>query len=272
MNKQTKIVLLLFVLIAVIGGILFFLLNKPKSSVTVSNPEMQLVLSHVENILKSNQKRHGANVNFVSNDYVWWITNNNISIINRNSPSVKYNFSCDPKSQLDAVITDLSLKIRQQFQKDGYTFNQLNTSKSLTDNNFYDYVEAYEKGNIKCTLVADPDCGSEKVGGPMQETLKVSCTDQLDKNIAGQEPLIKAFNLKSSEIAEITVKSGDFAYLDIHGRRAGYYMIIKKVGNSWKSLYKGQEYPNCAVVNSNKIPASIVDSCYQGDKTLKNTN
>jgi len=169
------------------------------------------------------------------------------------------------------ITLDLTPQIKQKFLQRGFTINQHNTSISYDESQFYDYVEAYEKMNSKCTVVANPDCGSSSADGPFLSTLSVICTDAYEKNKAVQEPIAKSLDI-TGNIIEISKTSENYAYLDIHGRRAGYYMIARHVGDTWEKLIAGQDLPLCSEVNRYNIPFSLINTCYQNDKEVTNTN
>lgn len=237
---------------------------------------IQEILYQVKNIFTENAEKYNATTGSSSEDSVWWITNDNFNIINPDSSSVYLSVPCRHISNLEPKVEEIkhyfSPKIKEQFLHNGFVINRLNTSDSYTDNQFYDYIEAYEKNNFKCTLVVSPDCGGFFTTD-LVLTTRVVCTDQLDKNLAIQKPIIEDLNLKDGESINYIKSSGNFVYLSIRGRgTGGYYIIAEKINNGWVAIMKGQELPDCSWVKNKKIPFDIVESCNQDDKVVPNPN
>lgn len=193
---------------------------------------------------------------------VWWVSSDGYNIINDNAYGVESKFNCsDYKSiNFDSSLKTIASEFPAFIQKNGFSKNILNTSKSLTDDKFYDYVQAYEKDDLKCVLTASPDCSG--VGdGKMWQTISFSCTQDFDKNYTTQAPILRDLKINDS-IISISKQIENFAEIQVHYRRTGHYVIAAKENGIWKSLYSGQDIPNCSVMEQYNVPNEIYENCY----------
>jgi len=236
------------------------------------NEDISKIITQVETIFNNNANKYSETKVTRSYDgIVWWISDKDLSIRSKNSPAATLAAGCKTKSQIKEMTSGLAPQIKQLFLQSGFSLNERNTSASYTDDAFYDYIEAYETGDVKCTLISNPDCGSTN-NNPLAETLSITCTDQYYASEYVQEPLLQSLNIDSDQTVDITKESGDFALINVYDRRTGYYIIAKKDGNTWKKVYEGQDLPDCSLVNEYKIPADITSTCYQNDVEINNPN
>ena len=142
----------------------------------------------------------------------------------------------------------------------GFSLNQANSSRSITDDQFYDYVQAYEKDEIKCTLVASPDCGGSS-GVPTHYDFSFSCTDSFEENYQEQIPYLKDLNLTDT-IVHVSEKVGDYVNLKVYYRRSGYYVIAQLINGTWTELQASQEAPSRQIMESHQVPLEIYDGYY----------
>lgn len=199
---------------------------------------------------------------------LWWVSRDGYSIINDNSPGIEARFpGCvnyyanGPAWNVDAtkIIAAVdSVMTQQGFKIDTET----NSSKSLDDTEFYDYIKAYYRDNTKAVLSISPDCGSTdpEPDPQMYYSTSFGYTTDYQKNYDAQSPFLYDLELKHA-IVHVQKASGDFRVLSINARRTGYAMIVQHVNGTWTQLWAGQDVISCTVRDTNKIPLSIAPDC-----------
>ncbi len=206
--------------------------------------------------------------NFLEGDYfsIWWINENGLNIINDNSKGMELNiYNCELPTNLNLSFKELtkliSTEINKIMKQNGFKLNQTNSSKSINDKQFYDYIQAYEKGSVKAVLKANPDCetSSEKI--PLHYNVSFVFTNDFDKNYKEQSPYLKDLGIKNAFI-RIQKRSKNFIKLYVQYRRTGSFIIAKEINGKWIKVYSGQEDPSCKVVKQYSIPKDIVTDCY----------
>lgn len=203
---------------------------------------------------------------------VWWISNDNFNIINRNEIGLNYqNYMCESDYRNEELVPTISRRLSEKLKplmvSFGFSFNQKNSSKSLVDTQFYDYVQAYEKGAIKCTFTVDPDCGSYSPNDRMHNEFRFTCTDSFNQNYLDQVPYLKGLNLTQSVIS-VERKVGDFAFVNVNYRRTGHYVIAKLVDGKWTQVFAGQGTPDCKTMQTHQVPQEIYENCYAEEDLL----
>ncbi|GIW61869.1 MAG: hypothetical protein KatS3mg089_0721 [Patescibacteria group bacterium] len=196
--------------------------------------------------------------NLLKGDYfsMWWINTDGLNIINDNSKGIELNIdNCDTPTNLNLCFKELTQLISKEINKimkqNGFKLNQINSSKSVNDGQFYDYIQAYEKGSVKAVLTANPD----------DYTISFVFTDNFDKNYKEQYPYLKDLEIKNAVI-RIQKKSKNFIKLYVQYRRTGAFIIAKEVNGKWIKVYSGQVDPSCKVVKQYSIPKEITPGCY----------
>lgn len=241
-----------------------------KTKVNTPNPEINKILTEVEKIFQKNAKKYNAKISF-SDDEIWWTTEDNLNINIKNTPAVMFSVPCYENFQDEDVYKmkeDLFQIIGKLFIQNGYSLSKANTSNVDTQGQFYYFQDSYEKDDIKCSILTDPQCSSLiRIARNLSVTNYVTCSDQLDKNIAVQKPLIELFNLKEST-AEIRDSYGDFRKYEILYRQGSTPMVAKMVDNTWKEIYSTMDQPDCSIVNKYKVPKEIEKDCYLNGVTL----
>lgn len=211
----------------------------------------------------------------LSHDFpLWWISQDGYNIMNQNSPAISLNIPCQgPGSEAyEKALPIATTDIAKIFLDNGFAMNKLNSSTSFTDTQFYDYIQAFNKGNTYCVLVGNNDCFGEADSTIYYQPISVSCTDQFAKNY--QEQILYLTDLDIKDAVVDPQIYGNFAYIDVHDRRSGYYIIAKKENNKWVKLFAGQDNMPCELVNKEKVPSQIMQRCWSASeqKTLPNTN
>lgn len=204
---------------------------------------------------------------------VWWISDDNFNISIPTTASLLF-YSKDVNNDSNQNDTAaLSQSGMQKFfdtatavlQDQGFKKNEKNSSTSITDTKYYDYLQAFEKGKTKCVVSVSPDSGGKfgDNGHPSNyfETT-VACTDDFDKSYEQQVPFLKALNIHDAIVSSIPKHEGDFYYLTINNRRTGHYSIVKKEGDTYREIASGQDYPPCELMDKNQVPKSVYGECY----------
>lgn len=280
--KQHSVKLLILIIIILILSVSYLLIDNhrlrnnistlqvlPSPTVSVSplftNNDFY---SDVKLIFQNNKETYKGQLIEDNKSSVWWISEDDLSIINDNSTGIKlYTFNCEPGSNLnsDLIFKEMTQSIGAEIDKvmiqNGFRFNEKNSSKSVDDDQFYDYVQAYEKESTKVVFTVNPDCRRNSNETPMHYTFSFGFTEDFDNNYQLQSPYLKDLNIKEA-IIHVQKKVGDFSYLSVHLRRTGYYTIAKLINGRWTELFSGQDIPSCEIVEKYSIPKDIVSDCY----------
>ncbi|MBU2577545.1 hypothetical protein KKA69_01805 [Patescibacteria group bacterium] len=230
--------------------------EKPISTIPSStNP----VFQKVKDLMT--QKTNPDNILASNKSYVWWVSNDGYNIINSNTFGLESQFDCEnySASRFNSSLKILAPLFPTFMQQQGFNKNNFNSSTSLTDTQFYDYVQAYEKNGLKCTLTADPDCSGTD---HMWQTITFSCTSDFDKNYSLQTPFLKDLQVKGA-IVSVSKQVGNYVYLDAHARRTGWYIIAMKQANGkWEQITSGQDDASCSIMNQYSVPKEIYGNCF----------
>jgi hypothetical protein len=163
-------------------------------------------------------------------------------------------------------IMELNKSLTDIFLANGFTKNELNSSKSLDDPSLYDYQIAFQRNETRCLLVTNAEGGyNEHIDESM---LTLSCSNNFQKAYQEQLPYLQAlvaYNpiYKNAVVGEPINKNGDFVTVGVHFRRSGSAAVMKKVGESYKVLYTAQQFEKgqCAILIENDAPQSMLKGC-----------
>jgi|GEM_PF-1594905 len=266
-NKKILNFKIIAVLIFFIGiGFVFSFLTNP----TFKN------LSVTEE-LSARFKAIDKNSTIQNQDYgMWWDNNEGYSIIASTSESIlaAKDFSSpglEPNMIPDGIFKRELAIVKTVFTDRGFILNKNNSSTSMDDQRLFDYVQAYEKDNYLCTVTVSAEASSYPGSGKNGKAeegylLSVSCTDRLAEAEDQQIPFLDALNFKNKEqVAQLINSDGNFFHVEIHGRRAGSAVILKKENGKYRVLLISQEAPRCSLINKEKIPSSVLTSIGGGD-------
>ncbi|MCX6734870.1 MAG: hypothetical protein NTZ25_03065 [Candidatus Peregrinibacteria bacterium] len=233
------------------------------------------IVSFVESNL-NNQKLGVTFAGTKSDDFVWWIASDNKNILVKDAfatsssvPVTALEMNATQKADFEKKFNSMAYVVDQSLTKNGFTKNALNSSDSLGDGKFYDYVAAYEKSPTVCTLSLNGDVGGNEPN--FSRDMVFSCSDQFQKYYDEQVPFLNAFyktnkSLFTGEYAVTDIKKiGEFAVVNLGARRTGLYSIFKKVNGKYQSIFSGQEAPSCKLVTQYKIPKEITKTCWSDD-------
>jgi hypothetical protein len=263
--------------------------KKVESNVT-NMPIPTLITNNPENIVSEVQKymnkispliqfsTESKNTPYDYGPYLWWISNDGWNIIDNSAQEMKYEdeliignlkdpvYLCPLNSNSCTrvrLIQVLSKAISDLLSQNGYIKNQLNSSTNEDDKKFYDYIQAYKKGETKCVV---------SLSGDLPTSLSLTCADQFDNAYQEQTPFLRRLSndpqsgkyYKNSAISKIQQKN-DFVRLDVRGRRGGSYQVMKLISGNWVRLYGGQDFPLCGTVSKLGVPKEIYLQCYDCD-------
>ncbi len=208
-----------------------------------------------------------ATIEHATDSSVWWIDRAQHSIINDAAPSVEYRATICEGDDLQqtgyrTLVRRLRLAVAEVMQAQGFTKNLRNSSRNLADDSLYDYVQAYERGELKAVFSASPDCWSSTGDGAMYYSITFAYTENFASNAKRQLPFLQDLKLGSDVIIHIGKRVGAWAVVNVNYRRTGHYIIAKRINNVWTEVFAGQDMPPCSIVRKWKIPASI-GTCYE---------
>jgi hypothetical protein len=200
---------------------------------------------------------------------LWWVSRDGYSIINDYSPGIEAHFTgcvVDTSGQpkLRDFATRTSAAVDKVMGAEGFAVDtETNSSSSVTDAKFYDYIRAYYRGDTKAVLSISPDCGSTspEANAVMYYSASFGYTTEYQKNYDAQSPFLYDLELKDS-IVHIQKSEGEFRVLNVNLRRTGYAMIVNRIAGKWTKLWAGQDVISCAIRDKNQIPLSIAPDCY----------
>lgn len=250
-------------LVVVIGFFTYHNYQFKKQTALVKNlPANDKLFSTVKlEFQKINEKYHGKV--FETNKLgIWWLSPDDFNIINDNSSGIELNiFDCEADFKEITQLIDSKMDVIMK--QNGFKASQKNSSLSIEDDQFYDYIQAYENGATKCVFVANPDCVTSSDELKMHYSFSLGCTDAFDTNYQQQTPFLKDLGIKDA-IIRVQKRTGDFVNLSVNSRRTGYYIIAKLINgkwHKWQEIFSGQDVPSCAVVEKYKIPKEIISDC-----------
>lgn len=258
-KKHVRHPFLLFLFIFVVFVIVAYIFLPEETS---ERPYMADVKKEFESV----GKLYNGKVTKTRDMDIWWVAPDGANIINKKNPGIElYTFNCEEDvaslSAFTKVTELLTPNIDTIMAGYGFTRNQKNSSVSIPNDLFYDYIQAYEKGLTKCVFVANPDCGtSSKL--PMHYAFSFGCTNDFEKNYQVQAPYINDLGITNSVIYS-QKQVEDFMKFDINDRRSGYYTIAKLENGKWTALYSGQDLPPCSVTEKYQIPKELFGDCWK---------
>ncbi|MFH1462132.1 MAG: hypothetical protein ABIG08_00290 [bacterium] len=187
----------------------------------------------------------------------WWISDDGWNIIDPNAVSITlsgYTFKGEhpsPINPLNLLAKELNYLISKILLDNSFALNAANTSESEENNDFYDYVVAFQKGGTRCTLTTDGDFGK----------YSVACSNRFQEAYEEQTPYLKVLDNREV-IVSVKERIGDFVWLSVHLRRTGYLALMKDRGGEIKLIFTGQEEPPCDLMIENKVPKEVYGACY----------
>jgi hypothetical protein len=198
---------------------------------------------------------------------LWWVSDDGFSIANDGSLSVETKYlDCeadnnDQRKFWTENAIQQSKIVDAIMQQAGFEVNELNSSDSLEDLQFVDYVRAYERDKTKAVLVVNSDCWSVgSADSPLYYSTSFSITDDFDVNYEAQSPFLIDLNLKDVVIHVSNVVD-NWALINVNYRRSGHYVIVEKVDGKWIERFGGQDIISCTLRNDLQIPLELAPNC-----------
>jgi len=254
---------------SVVAGLLVLILagcssSVDKSEISLNKDSGDALLSEVQSSLASI-----APVVKRSTMDLWWVTRDGYSIINDSSPAIEAQIpGCESDvlsgSEWKSTATKIISAVDLVMKSESFAVDQENnSSKSLSDPEFYDYIKAYYRGSTKAVLSISPDCGStSQADNPvMYYSASFGYTNDYQKNYDEQSPYLFDLNLKDV-IIHIQKSEGDFRLLAVNYRRSGHATIVKRIDGKWTEAWSGQDLISCDIRDKHKIPLSMAPDCY----------
>ncbi len=203
----------------------------------------------------------------IKNDDIWWISTDRWNLLVPSKYLVTVNVRPVKNSPNQEVMTKLQKIVNDEMVKNGWKSNTINSSTSQSDTRFYDYVQAYEKDELKCVATTSPDVGSSG-DEEFYSTFKFGCFDNTDlqKAYDAQTPFLKGLNEKDSVVRDIKIK-GPRASLTVHWRRTGAVGWMYNENGVWKKVIVTQAVPECTDLEKNGVPQEFWIDCYNSLST-----
>jgi hypothetical protein len=218
-------------------------------------------------------------------DGVAWMTDDNKNIYISEAAGtgsripIQREMSAQQKADFQEKVNNITDLISADLLQRGFQKNQKNAYENVNNESFYqqdyDYVLAYEKKPIVCTITL---IGFNEVGAEWSEYRRIifACSDKLNKYYDAEIPFLTALQeVKKSPggsrdgaiVSGIRKQKGDFVMVNWGAGHSGFSSVLKKIDGKYKEIFAGQEDPHCNVVVDNKIPMEIFDECYNEQGT-----
>jgi hypothetical protein len=212
-------------------------------------------------------------IGFHQSGGLWWINKDELSIFDSGAINLEIrDFNCaldlEEKSEFREKAILLGNVFDEILTKNGFIMNQRNTSKSIDDTQFYDYIRAYEKGSKKVTFTASPDCGGD-LETEHHYSFTLSISDKYELKEKEQSSYLRDLDYGPDTVIFNIIQSGDFMTYEKRGRRFGTTAIAKKIEGKWTELFiKQGGPPDCVLVQKFSIPKELVSSCFDEKNNL----
>ena len=254
LSISKKVLYLLLVLSLGLG--LFFIFNKPVSKLESYN-DLEILFNQISNQLTTDNRV----TEFDSSREAWWIDTDNLDLAIPTQLSIGFiikNDSNNPNrnKDLDQICDNLNKIVKNNLSRHGFKINTRNSSKNKDDNQFYDYIQAYESGQFIC-LAESPII--EEMGNWFHFYCFTS--DQVKAARERQLPFIKILQSKNSIIYDLEIID-NYAKGNHHARRVGSTAYFYKNNNQWELLWDYQDLPMCTEFSEKNIPTKYWTDCY----------
>jgi len=273
MNKILKITIIIAMTTALTGSCIFIFLNiyknpyKVKSIVFADNKPDTII-----NSLKQTLNGSSLPIKFLDEDQItsrqwfpsseWWISDDDWNIIDKNAVSIissdAFTIIHDSSDPLDSSVKKINRSLSKIFLDNGFALNIKNSSKSETDQKFYDYIIAFQKEETRCILMINKDNGQ----------YVITCSDRFQEAYNEQIPYLKGLNIDNGVVYGIE-RIGNFATISVGLRRTGHFKIIKIDGEKMEEIFRGQEPPPCNLMTESGVPKEIYNNCFIDSYNLK---
>lgn len=211
--------------------------------------------------------RADTRFNTINENSMWWVSDDNWSILIKDIPSTGLVRAKAYKelSEKDSFTLRLVNEVNNFFDNKGFSKSIRNSSKSVSDDSFYDYILGYQKDDERCLLTVNPDESyykgenGEMIASP---NIVLDCSrGEFQQSYDEQIPFLKAMNDRTA-VVRIEKMSDVAAYVLVNWRRTGSFALFSKVNGYWEMIYRGQDQPSCSTLQKYSFPAEIYSDCY----------
>lgn len=270
--KWTKAFAILFIAFLFVALLKFKTNSIPPTFKSSNSNEIIAVLS---NYLNKSGEKFSQKI-----DSQWWISDDGWNIYDQKAEAIIMNINpCGTENDCKVLnayknyaklpkVVELNKKVSDVFIVNGFILNKKNTSKSLEDKRFYDYVLAFQKGEVRCTVTTSGDLYSLSQPDVWRIDYEIACSENFKKNYETETPYLRAAAAysKNNKDAIVTpyAKDGNFETISLHFRRTGTSAVMKKVGDGYIELFQTQQQPSieqCKILRENGAPPSYLKTC-----------
>jgi len=268
LNTKKNLIFLSVFIIIVLGIVLsLYIINKPiiteynvqHSSVSVTTPSE--IIKDIQNGVPT------WVVSKLEPHTLWWITEDNYNIIIDSADSLSFEIKTTNQTsyenRLSYIVTlpfvkSLFANIEETMINNGFDKNIKNSSKDTSDDTFHDYVQAFQKDDVVCIWVVNPDV---YIGKEIEA--RFTCSSDLTKSYNIQKRFLDDLELKDSQAVVFPrTKIDNFYNISIAFRRTGAYIIAKEIDGKITKIFEGQDIMPCSLVLEYDIPKSVFGECY----------
>lgn len=253
-------------ILAVAGAVLRSDRAEPSASITATPVVDRSFVPAIADVfaLVSNDDTIGYNT--TGDMSLWWITADGHAVVDDAVPAWELRAHvCEADDQAQSARFDLLRtlvpRIDAVMAQHGFTRNVRNSSRTLADDRYYDFVRAYERRGLQAAFVASPDCWSRTGAGLMYYSFDFGYTTDLAANARVQVPFLRDLSLGSDVVIHVAKLREPWAVIDVNYRRTGYYLVAKRIAGRWMQIFGGQDVPSCELTRTWAVPAAI-SACY----------
>lgn len=207
-----------------------------------------------------------ANLTLYDDASLRWISDDNWTILVRPAETIElvrpsaYKELTDSQSFTSRLVAEVASYLDNR----GFTRSARNSSKTPGDTTFYDYQQAWQKGQERCLLRVNPDQSfSQDSTGKMIPFPHITLTCSLgtfQTSYDSQLPYLKALNNRRAVIV-VSKSAPTAAKVFVSYSRSGSFALMVKKAGVWQLIYEGQDQPRCSVLKANSFPAEIHSEC-----------
>lgn len=231
------------------------------------NPEITNILKKTYSIINENKKPNiDGDIKITASGNGTWTDSSGYIITSDNVQSIEWVYRDDIKKYQND-IHQYKLKIipyiENAFSDEGFKKQTLLSGDYIkqTDIYFGEYLYVYEKDNIQCSFIISDESSSHT-------HIRLSCTEKYQEAYQYQIKILKDLNIKRLSILSSTI-SGKYAIFQLNHT---YVLAIMDTNNNWHNLYEGVEPPPCNILIKNKVPSSLISTCYPSDNSSPISN
>jgi hypothetical protein len=202
-------------------------------------------------------------------DSLWWVSDDNWSILIKEVSHVSIirpEVMTELKTK-NSYTSQLITETTNFFIKAGFIKSKQNSSRSVDDDSFFDYVLGFQNADEKCAITVNPDEGFYlgKNGQMIPEpniTIACATNDAFQQAYAEQIELLKAVGNRK-QIIHIQKITDTAAKVGVNSRRSGAMALLSKQSGHWEVIASGQggfeDITTCEVMREYAFPKAVFD-------------